>query len=43
MHHFSHEDKIKLYSKIFDALKAGFITVKMSWKVENVTIIVAQK
>jgi len=23
MHHFSHEDKIKLYSKIFAALKAG--------------------
>lgn len=23
MHHFSHEDKIKLYSRIFDALKAG--------------------
>nr|DAD54383.1 TPA_exp: hypothetical protein CAETHG_RS19495 [Clostridium autoethanogenum DSM 10061] len=23
MHHFLHEDKIKLYSKIFDALKAG--------------------
>ena len=100
MHHFSHEEKIKLYSRIFDALKAGgqyiecdymvtkqededfyysenkrirkeqgipdgefyhydtpctvdnqigllskagFITVKMSWKVGNTTIIVAQK
>ncbi|AZV56026.1 class I SAM-dependent methyltransferase [Clostridium sp. AWRP] len=100
MHHFSHQDKIKLYSKIFDALKAGgqyiecdymvtnqeeeefyysenkrirkeqgipdgefyhydtpctidnqivllskagFINVEMNWKVENTTIIVAQK
>lgn len=100
MHHFSHVDKLKLYSKVFDALKtggqyiecdymvgsqeeedfyysenkrirkeqgipagefyhfdtpctidnqiemlskAGFNTVKMSWRVENTTIIVAEK
>ncbi len=100
MHHFPHEDKIKLYSKIFEALidggkyiecdymvtkqededfyysenkrireeqgipdgefyhydtpctidnqiellsKAGFTTIKMIWRVENTTIIVAQK
>ena len=100
MHHFSHEDKLKLYSKVFAALKtngqyiecdyvvgsqqqedfyysenkrireeqgilegefyhydtpctidnqikmlskAGFKTVKISWRVENTTIIVAKK
>lgn len=100
MHHFSHEDKFKLYSKVFASLKtngqyiegdymvgnqqaedfyysenkrireeqgipegefyhydtpctidnqikmlskAGFKTVKVSWRVENTTIIVAQK
>jgi cyclopropane fatty-acyl-phospholipid synthase-like methyltransferase len=100
MHHFSHKDKIKLYSKVFTALKeggqyiecdymvikqededfyysenkrirkeqgipdgefyhydtpctidnqiamlskAGFKTVKMDWRVENTTIIIARK
>lgn len=35
MHHFSHEDKIKLYSKIFAALNEGGQYIECDYMVEN--------
>lgn len=35
MHHFSHEDKIKLYSRIFAALKAGGQYIECDYMVVN--------
>jgi SAM-dependent methyltransferase len=35
MHHFSHEDKIKLYSKIFDALKVNGVYIECDYMIES--------
>jgi SAM-dependent methyltransferase len=35
MHHYSHEDKIKLYSKVFDALKADGQYIECDYMIEN--------
>jgi len=35
MHHFSHEDKIKLYSKIFNSLKADGCYIECDYMVES--------
>ncbi len=35
MHHFSHEDKIKLYSKIFNALKDNGQYIECDYMIEN--------
>lgn len=35
MHHFSHEDKIKLYSKVFNALKANGQYIECDYMIEN--------